>query len=79
MEEKEIYSRLRSVFKEQLEHDNFELLENTKASDIDGWDSVTHMMIIDTIETQFEIKFELMELMEMDTVGNLVMHIKSKV
>ena len=60
-----------------LEHENFELKNKTTADDVDGWESITHMMIIGEIEKSCNIKFKLIELMNMDNIGDLIKSIES--
>lgn len=77
MNKDQILEKIAQSFIKVLEHDNFSLTENTTANDIDGWESITHMMIITDIESQFNIKFKLMELMSMDNIGDLIKSIQS--
>lgn len=76
---KDIHSIVKKVFIDVLENDNFELLDTSKIGDIDGWESSTHMMIISEIEDEFNIEFELDELLAMKNVGDLVSCIKNKI
>lgn len=78
MDKEEIFSKIRKAFIEVLEHDNFQLNDETTAQDVDGWESITHMMIITEIEKSFGIKFKLMDLMNMNNVGDLVRIIESE-
>ena len=68
----EILTKVTTAFSTILEHNNFKLTNETTAEDVDGWESITHMMIISEIEKIFNIKFKLMDLMNMDTVGDLL-------
>ncbi len=79
MDKELIFEKIRQAFSKVLEHQNFELNELTTANDIDGWDSITHMMIINEIEALFSIKFQLMDLMNMENVGDLVQVIEKEV
>lgn len=79
MTEEEIYSDVNKCFVKVLEHDQFELNDQTTANDVDGWESITHMMIISEIETTFAIKFKLMDLMNMNNVGDLIKAIQSEI
>lgn len=72
MDKKDILEKIATAFSRVLEHNNFTLTETTTADDVDGWESITHMMIISEIETMFGIKFKLMDLMNMNNVGGLV-------
>ncbi|GAL67046.1 acyl carrier protein [Jejuia pallidilutea] len=72
MKNQDILNKVATSFSRVLEHNNFTLTESTTANDVDGWESITHMMIISDIEKSFNIKFKLMDLMNMDTVGDLI-------
>lgn len=72
MKNQDILNKVTKSFSTVLEHNNFTLTESTTADDVDGWESITHMMIINDIEKSFNIKFKLMDLMNMDSVGDLV-------
>ncbi len=72
MSREEILIKVNKVFSGVLEHNNFELTNTTTAEDVDGWESITHMMIITEIEKTFDIKFKLMDLMNMNSVGDLL-------
>lgn len=79
MENKDIFKKLTPIFVKVLEHDNFELTNTTTTDDVDGWGSLSHMVIIEEIEKEFNIKFKLMDLMTMENVGDLVKSIKSNI
>lgn len=78
MSKEEILSKVKEAFVSVLEHDNFQLADETTADDVDGWESVTHMMIISEVEKSFDIKFKLMDLMNMNNVGDLIRTIESE-
>ena len=59
-----ILEKIKKSFIKVLEHNNFELNDSTTANDVDGWESVTHMMIITDIELELNIKFKLMDLVD---------------
>jgi acyl carrier protein len=50
----------------------------SKASDLQGWDSVNHIMIITDIEDTFDFKFGLEEIGEMNSVQKLLQAVESK-
>jgi len=79
MNKEEIVSTVKAAFVAVLEHENFELKDETTAKDVDGWESITHMMIISEIENMFKIKFKLMDLMNMNNVGDLIKTIQSEI
>ncbi|MDY8136281.1 acyl carrier protein [Aquimarina sp. 2201CG5-10] len=79
MTKEEILSKVKESFVSVLEHNNFQLTDETTANDVDGWESITHMMIISDIEKSFDIKFKLMDLMNMNNVGDLIKTIESSI
>lgn len=79
MNRDEILSKVNEAFVSVLEHDNFILTDQTTADDVDGWESITHMMIISEVEKQFGIKFKLMDLMNMNNIGDLINTIDSEI
>ena len=72
MKKEAIVIKINEAFKLILEHENFELKDKTTADYVDGWESITYMMIIGEIEKSFDIKFKLMALMSMDNIGDLI-------
>jgi acyl carrier protein len=61
-----------------LKHENFEINDELSATDVDGWDSLTHMLIITDIEELFGVKFKLKELNKLNNLGNLIDLVISK-
>ena len=42
------------------------------ANDIDGWNSLSHMILVTEIEIEFAVKFKLKELNKMRNVGDMI-------
>ena len=78
MERNAILEKVEETLKRVLKHDNFEMKDDLVAGDVDGWDSLTHMMIITEIEEGFNVKFRLKELNKLKNMGTLVELIQSK-
>jgi len=72
MNRNEIRSQMKIIFISVLGHDNFEMTGDLSAKDVDGWDSLSHIMIITEIEKQFKIRFKLRELNKLNNLGNLM-------
>ncbi len=79
MEKNEIIEKIRNVLISVLKHENFEMNDDLSATDVDGWDSLTHMYIITEIEASFGVKFKLKELNKLNNIGNLVTLVRSKI
>ncbi|MBK9764577.1 MAG: hypothetical protein IPO87_14800 [Flavobacteriales bacterium] len=50
MEKNEIISGIRSSIETVLGHGSFDIRDDLKATDVEGWDSLTHMGIITQLE-----------------------------
>ncbi len=78
MERNEIIAQVQQILKTALNHENFEMSETLSAADVDGWDSLSHMIIISEVEKQFSITFKLKELNKMKNMGDMLDLIASK-
>ncbi len=58
--------------------DTTKINEHASADTIDKWDSLNHVLLIQELETEFGIKFDLFEIIEIRDVQGLVDHIHSK-
>jgi acyl carrier protein len=77
MDETQIYSSLQQIFEDVFD-DSIELTSTTSAKDVIGWDSLTHMRLILTIERAFKIKFSTAEIGKLSNVGDLVSLIQKR-
>lgn len=71
MTREEVYSRLKEVFTDVFDRD-VELSDPVTAADVQGWDSLTHITLIGTVEDEFDIKFAMKDVVHMKNVGELV-------
>ena len=76
MDEAQIYSRLTQVFEDVFDDDSIQVTAALSARDVDGWDSLTHIRLILTIEKAFKVKFSTAEIGKLENVGDLVNLIK---
>jgi len=79
MDKNEIIESLRDVFVSVLEHNNFEMKSELSATDVEGWDSLSHMIIITSIEKKFNIRFKLREINKLENLGSLIDMISFKI
>jgi len=63
----EVASICRDVFNDA----NLVINSQSSANDIDAWDSMTNLFLIDQIEKKYGIKFSLDEILEAQNVGDL--------
>jgi len=75
----DIQERLNAIFCEVFDDDSIRILPEMTANDIDGWDSLSHVNLIVTIETRFKIRFTQKELLTFKDIGDLLDCIKGKI
>ena len=73
-----IYERLTPIFQDIFDDDSIEVTPEMTAKDVDGWDSLTHIRMILTVEKAFKIKFSTSEVGHLETVGDLVKLIEAR-
>ncbi len=69
---------LTEVFHDVFENDTIVLTPETTANEVDGWDSLSHAILISAVELKFQVKFSTREVLRLKNVGDLVNLIDSK-
>jgi acyl carrier protein len=78
MDESDIFARLTEIFDDVFDDDSIVVTPALSAKDVDGWDSLTHIRLILTVERAFKVKFSTSEIGKMATVGDLATLIKAR-
>lgn len=79
MKKEDILEKLNGIFRENFDDDTIVVTEKTTASDIDAWDSLEHVNLMAKIEKEFNVKFELREMLALKDVGEMVNLLEKKV
>jgi acyl carrier protein len=79
MDTPQIYTRLAQIFRDVFDEDSIKVTPELSAKDVDGWDSLTHIRLILTIEKVFKIKFSTSEIGRLENVGDLAALIQARV
>ena len=66
-----VEERMRQVIREVLDDDDLELTDDTTAADIEAWDSLAHINIMFTLESEFNVQFTDTQLYQFRNVGEL--------
>jgi acyl carrier protein len=67
----EIITELHPIFADVFDIPDVRITPATKASDIEGWDSLTHINLVVAIEHKYRVKFALGELQDLKNVGDM--------
>ena len=73
-----VFEKLNEVFRDVFEDDEITVEDSTTAADVDGWDSLEHINLINAIEQEFDIKFNMGQIVSMKNVGEMVTIIEGK-
>ena len=67
-----IREKAQDMFREVFDDDTLEIYDAMQAKDVEGWDSLTHITLIMTIEDGFGVKFTTREVMGFQNVGEML-------
>ena len=71
MNSTEIVADIQPIFADILDIPDLQLSRETKAADVDGWDSLAHINLVVAIEKRYGVKFALGELQDLKNVGDM--------
>ena len=72
MTREEVFIAVQDIFRDIFDDKDLILENETSSSNIEGWDSLTHIGIISASEKEFKVKFALGELSSLKDIGSLV-------
>lgn len=78
MTQEEIYIRIKQLFRNTFNQPELEINSEMTASDVEGWDSITHLDLITAIEGEFDIEINGFDVMGLKDVGDLIDLVKRK-
>lgn len=72
MEKTELMDKLTEIFREVMDNDEIVLNDETTSEDIEEWDSLSHIELIDVIGKELGVKITSMEFRGWENVGEMV-------
>ncbi|SCY05835.1 acyl carrier protein [Butyrivibrio sp. INlla14] len=72
MTREEVFERLNEIFRDVFDDESITVEEETTADDIDDWDSLEHINLVNAIEDEFDMKFDMGQIVTMKNVGEMV-------
>lgn len=79
MPREEVLSKVNEIFVDAFDRENLIIDFETTASDIEGWDSLMQMNLIEMIEDEFNMRFDMDEVVGMENVGAMIDIIMSRI
>jgi acyl carrier protein len=74
----DVLARVQKAFSYAFELDPGSVTINTVPADIRAWDSMGHVTLASSLEQEFNLTFDVDELMEMENVREIVRIVQSK-
>ncbi len=74
----DILQQVEVIIKKTFDNDDVSITLETTADDVDEWDSMTHLELIDAIEKHFKVRFALGELQSLKNIGDMIKLILKK-
>lgn len=71
MNRSEIFTKIDTIC-QKIFGEGIVITEKTAATDIEKWDSMNHVTLIATIEKEFAVTFDIMEIIGITTIGDFV-------
>ena len=66
-----LWERLSEVFRDVFDDEDIMIDEWTTSEDIEDWDSLEHINLIEAVEQEFRMKFKMKEVSGMKNVGEM--------
>ena len=79
MKRYDVLKKVNDIFKDIFDDKNLVITDESTANDIEAWDSLTHITLISTIEEEFDIRFEMADIVKFENVGDMVDAICEKI
>ena len=68
----EVLDALTNVFRDVFDDNSIVINDQTTANDIEDWDSLEHINLIEAVEKEFNMRFQMREVSGMKNVGEMV-------
>lgn len=72
MSRTEIFEKLNEIFRDVFDNKALTVEDTTTVEDVEGWDSLAHIMLLSAAEEEFGIKFDMKAVLKLKNVGAMV-------
>lgn len=78
MDKSLVLQEINKICQRVFRNESLIVTETTAAKDVDGWDSISNLFLIDELEKNFNMKFELDDILNAQNIGDLATVISNK-
>lgn len=68
----EVFAKMAEICKDVFDDENLNVTESLTALDVENWDSLANLTLINELEQEFEVAFTLDEVTESRNLGELL-------
>jgi acyl carrier protein len=73
-----LLAEVQQIFRDVLDQPDLAITRESNASNVDDWDSLTHINLISAISKKYNVKFALGELEDLKNVGDMLDLLRAK-
>ena len=77
MNREEIIEKLTPIVRANFQNESLELRDDMSAENVSTWTSLAFMQMLTDIENEFGIKFKMMELIHLRTMGDIIQSLEA--
>lgn len=77
MNKEQIIEKLTPIVRRCLQDESLELRDDMSAATVSTWTSMAFMQMLTDIENEFGIKFKMMELLRLKTMGDIIQSLEA--
>jgi acyl carrier protein len=78
MNNQEIFNGVKAIFSRVISNKT-DVKPETAARDVYKWDSLNHVMFIAEVEKKFDIRFDLLDMLEMRTIADICKGVEKQI
>lgn len=78
MKNEKVLAEIQTIVRDVIDDDTILLSNDLLLSEIDGWDSLSHVQIVVSLESKFGIQFLSKEILSWNTIEDIVSSIVAK-
>ena len=71
-------SQLAEIFQDVFDDDSLSISAETEIAEIEGWDSLIHITLMAAIQDEFGVSYDIDEITELKTVGDIIASLDRK-
>jgi acyl carrier protein len=72
MTKEDMFGQVQEIFRDIFDVDDLVITDSTNSDEIEDWDSLNHINLVSAIEQEFGVKFTLVELVSLKSVGEMI-------